>query len=490
MICACLVAPFAGAWIETSILWNDAQRAKGRPLRGGVDRNWKVDGVERLRRVAPFAGAWIETCSRSSQGARCRSPPSRGRGSKRNRRLVNVDAARVAPFAGAWIETEKDPVDDFFRGVAPFAGAWIETSKRGRGVAAWRVAPFAGAWIETVASMQITIGAGASPPSRGRGSKPSCGCKNRAARGSPPSRGRGSKLRQTHQQVATPTVAPFAGAWIETSNPMPVTFGEQGRPLRGGVDRNVQAGETMEQPTMSPPSRGRGSKRRGRRRAVDRTSSPPSRGRGSKLDALKELRAVDESPPSRGRGSKQITIVLRPPRAVAPFAGAWIETARRADPRHKVPRRPLRGGVDRNFGIGASRRRITVAPFAGAWIETRNTPSSPNTASRSPPSRGRGSKPRGSGLGRRGGGSPPSRGRGSKQKITTDRSARRRVAPFAGAWIETAVRAHNFASSHCRPLRGGVDRNQNAYVKCVYGPMSPPSRGRGSKHALRAGRGI
>ena len=58
----CRVAPFTGAWIETS-------HRLGRPVLG--------------REVAPFTGAWIET-----------SPwPS----------AVMVDG--VAPFTGAWIET-------------------------------------------------------------------------------------------------------------------------------------------------------------------------------------------------------------------------------------------------------------------------------------------------------------------------------------------------------------------------------------------------
>ena len=55
------VAPFAGAWIETSNVIS---------LMEGMD-------------VAPFAGAWIET-----------NPP-----------LSAHARSRVAPFAGAWIET-------------------------------------------------------------------------------------------------------------------------------------------------------------------------------------------------------------------------------------------------------------------------------------------------------------------------------------------------------------------------------------------------
>ena len=59
----CLVAPFAGAWIEISVyrLFNT------------------------LTTVAPFAGAWIEI----TQWWR------------------NYDDRIVAPFAGAWIEIQK-----------------------------------------------------------------------------------------------------------------------------------------------------------------------------------------------------------------------------------------------------------------------------------------------------------------------------------------------------------------------------------------------
>ena len=53
---------------------------------------------------------------------------------------------------------------------------------------------------------------------------------------------------------------------------------------------------------------------------------------------------------------------------VAPFAGAWIETAIRM---HGMCTRvsPLRGRVDRNSSYLLACR---VAPFAGAWIETRD----------------------------------------------------------------------------------------------------------------------
>ena len=78
-----------------------------------------------------------------------------------------------------------------------------------------RVAPFAGAWIETTIA-----------------------------------RRQGWRLQ----------VAPFAGAWIETSC-AGVLNRAAGRPLRGGVDRNI-SGAPGSISAMSPPSRGRGSKPR------------------------------------------------------------------------------------------------------------------------------------------------------------------------------------------------------------------------------------
>ena len=55
-----MVAPFAGAWIETIT----ARNAEGRSS------------------VAPFAGAWIETKARSRKRSRRQSRPSRARGLK------------------------------------------------------------------------------------------------------------------------------------------------------------------------------------------------------------------------------------------------------------------------------------------------------------------------------------------------------------------------------------------------------------------------
>ena len=101
-----IVAPFAGAWIETLIR----------------------SAAKSVMTVAPFAGAWIETphLGRRSPGGRM-SLPSRERGLK-HRSGAGVDyRGEVAPFAGAWIETAGLHTSDQWHAVAPFAGAWIET---------------------------------------------------------------------------------------------------------------------------------------------------------------------------------------------------------------------------------------------------------------------------------------------------------------------------------------------------------------------------
>ena len=102
-----IVAPHAGAWIETAVI--------GRFVRVRPD-------------VAPHAGAWIETSALAS----------------------STIADSVAPHAGAWIETAGSTLRRSLSTVAPHAGAWIETDSTGYAVGREGiVAPHAGAWIET-----------------------------------------------------------------------------------------------------------------------------------------------------------------------------------------------------------------------------------------------------------------------------------------------------------------------------------------------------
>ncbi len=101
-----VVAPHAGAWIETTITRSARRRATCRPSRGGVDRNEPLTTIRSTLPVAPHAGAWIETVIVSCP----------------------QDQQRVAPHAGAWIETRQRTTDGAAVDVAPHAGAWIETT--------------------------------------------------------------------------------------------------------------------------------------------------------------------------------------------------------------------------------------------------------------------------------------------------------------------------------------------------------------------------
>ena len=60
--------------------------------------------------VAPFAGAWIEITLMKSGKSCIKSLPSRERGLKCSISLDLQDRGLVAPFAGAWIEIEKAKV--------------------------------------------------------------------------------------------------------------------------------------------------------------------------------------------------------------------------------------------------------------------------------------------------------------------------------------------------------------------------------------------
>ncbi len=148
------------------------------------------------------------------------------------------------------------------------------------------------------------------------------------------------------------------------------------------------------------------------------------------------MRSIQKSHPSRVRGLKRIldSGVLGE-YGVAPLAGAWIETL---------------NGV-------RSLRPSTVAPLAGAWIETIETRSSCLRHRRSHPSRVRGLKHgracrcRGRML------SHPSRVRGLKHRMRGLLPRCSRVAPLAGAWIETSPEPVNSRNLACRTPRGCVD---------------------------------
>ena len=78
--------------------------------------------------VAPRAGAWIETVPGSKGKRVSESPLAQGRGLKLCWIPITSMPNMVAPRAGAWIETIVFAVTVTMMPVAPRAGAWIETS--------------------------------------------------------------------------------------------------------------------------------------------------------------------------------------------------------------------------------------------------------------------------------------------------------------------------------------------------------------------------
>ena len=101
------VAPYAGAWIETTLA--------------------RIEFAKLI--VAPYAGAWIETNSIAVRSVFMpMSHPTRVRGLKRLTGKQVQFKAMVAPYAGAWIETRNYRKSSPTGNVAPYAGAWIETT--------------------------------------------------------------------------------------------------------------------------------------------------------------------------------------------------------------------------------------------------------------------------------------------------------------------------------------------------------------------------
>jgi len=74
-----LVAPFAGAWIETIKTWiDDPLPPESPPSRGRGLKRVDQQHDPGDKRVAPFAGAWIETCRRAATRCCFSSRPLRG----------------------------------------------------------------------------------------------------------------------------------------------------------------------------------------------------------------------------------------------------------------------------------------------------------------------------------------------------------------------------------------------------------------------------
>ncbi len=218
-------------------------------------------------------------------------------------------------------------------------------------------------------------------------------------------------------------------------------------------------------------------------------------------------RAHALSRPSRARGLKLLFgIAGDQVLLVAPFTGAWIETAAAvASPPTAVASRPSRArGLKPDVAPEPLPVR-PVAPFTGAWIEThkptcrqRHQTSRPSRArglkrcidtgihilSRSRPSRARGLKQMPRPTSTIHAWSRPSRARGLKQAEVEPSHQRLFVAPFTGAWIETRVRQCRYCEGESRPSRARGLKLVRPVRLCAP-DRSRPSRARGLKLAIR-----
>ena len=139
------------------------------------------------------------------------------------------------------------------------------------------------------------------------------------------------------------------------------------------------------------------------------------------------------SPPSRGRGSKLLGDAgQQSERHVASLAGAWIETLQSSSLKAEMPSRLPRGGVDRNADHRVD-HRVDFGRLPRGGVDRNLAERRDGTIyGQSPPSRGRGSKLAEAWVPMTSVQSPPSRGRGSKQWSCGDRYSRWRSPPSRG----------------------------------------------------------
>ena len=99
------VAPFVGAWIETSVTSPATYPVCVAPFVGAWIETLVYEGAVVGTTVAPFVGAWIETLYVFFSSSVFLSLPSWERGLKLYRNTPDHAGRNVAPFVGAWIET-------------------------------------------------------------------------------------------------------------------------------------------------------------------------------------------------------------------------------------------------------------------------------------------------------------------------------------------------------------------------------------------------
>ncbi len=189
-----------------------------RPPCGGADRNRsRIHPYRFFQRSPPVRGRGSKLKPPDDSEGLLASPPVRGRGSKRPGTAGLISRVRSPPVRGRGSKQARSQDADGGRRRPPCGGADRNTGCVA--VAAYTyVAPRAGARIETLAGV-TRRNPKASPPVRGRGSKPAAGpTAHRIGPRRPPC---GGADRNTVLLLCEtfPPVAPRAGARIETQNP-------------------------------------------------------------------------------------------------------------------------------------------------------------------------------------------------------------------------------------------------------------------------------
>ena len=208
------------------------------------------------------------------------------------------------------------------------------------------VAPHAGAWIETMLP-RLFRPKSSSRPTRARGLKQVRRVETIRPTPSRPTRARGLKLYWPAWAAPTATVAPHAGAWIETRNGRSSPRGRMVAPHAGAwIETQKIAGETDSE-TRSRPTRARGLKPATGTSRGNRPRSRPTRARGLKLGVSVTKPPALMSRPTRARGLKQRQRARRRSRSKSrPTRARGLKRSGRFQLQPQYRRRAPRGRVD------------------------------------------------------------------------------------------------------------------------------------------------
>ena len=309
--------------------------------------------------------------------------------------------------------------------------------------------------------------------------------------------GRGSKPRSLWTCPGGSCVAPHAGAWIETLQESPLTSQAVTSPLMQGRGSKLPRMVVLSSSLPSPLMQGRGSKLRRVVAAPRRQPSPLMQGRGSKRRIGFATPPEGKSPLMQGRGSKHSKAGRGDGLERRPSCRGVDRNLGRDEVWSLHHRRPSCRGVDRNQDRVVARLPMNRRPSCRGVDRNYNLTRAVIDPGKSPLMQGRGSKPAD--------GRPAAAARRRPSCRGVDRNTGSvacrwpgRVAPHAGAWIETLATAARSASCASplmqgrgskpaegnplmsdarRPSCRGVDRNCAAARSAVAWVSRPSCRG-------------